>query len=455
MAKIEEQDILKLLRGEASPKKLKKLEAWAAEDVDNATDLELYQTIFDESEHLSSYTRVDANSEWDSFSKALHNSVTDNELLHYFDGLSSPTERKKVEEWRGFSSSNTEEFNSFNLLISESAKLSEYKTVDVEAEWKVFDQMIKGKADPPNLTAVSAAPVASKILDPKPTSQSSTYTAPTTPAPQTEAKEVQFQPLAVEEEKEERGIMRYLVPLAVAAGLFLVGTIGWQGMKPGGWWNNSEGAAYETFATAETPDYKILSDRSRVNLESQSSIKYFRDVNQTELRDVEIEGQGVFEVESIPEKPFVVTAPKTGIGVRVIGTKFKIEGGRDEFIEIVENISGSVRAYSLEDTSTYVIMTAGDRYGFDGYQFINLNDLEEEYNGQDYDILYVLDYLMKESDWKVISGSEIEFDADGMVNIDLSKSYDEILEDLSERAGFVYVPRDCEGCYEVLKFVVE
>ena len=99
------------------------------------------------------------------------------------------------------------------------------------------------------------------------------------------------------------------------------------------------------------------------------------------------------------------------------------------------------------------MLTQGDRYGWDGHQFINLNDIEEEFVGQDYDILYVLDYLMEQSDWRVTSGSEIPFNPEGIVNIDLSKSYEEILEDLAERADFQYIDRDCDGCYEVTKFL--
>jgi len=456
MSKIEEQDILKLLRGEASPKKLKKLEAWASEDVDNATDLELYQTIYDESEHLSSYVPVDADAAWNSFSKALHNSVEDTELLHYFDGLASPAEKKKVEEWRGFSSSNTEEFNAFNAIISESSKLTDYKTVDIAAEWNAFDNMIKGKANPPNLTAVSAAPVAASIIDSKPsTSTQTTYTPTPTSAPiTTGAKEVTMEPVA--QVTEERSGVRSLWPLlAVAASLFFVSIVGYNMYQNGslfGWGGDEN---YATFATADAPDNITISDGSFVGLDSESSITYFKDVNSTDTRDVELDGRGEFDIASIPEKPFVLTTKKSGIGVRVLGTKFRIEGGQNEFIEIVENIEGSVRAYSLEDTATYVIMTAGDRYGWDGHQFINLNDLEEDYNGQDYDILYVLDHLMKESDWRVISGSEIEFDPQGIVNVDLDKSYEEVLEDLAQRAGFDFVERDCDGCYEVRRFVVE
>ena len=468
MSGIKEQDILRLLRGEASPKKLKKLEAWASEDVENASDLELYQTIFDEAEHLNSYRKVDADMEWKAFSKALHNSVSDNELLNYFDGLASPSDRKKVEEWRDLSKSNSEEFTSFNTLISESTRLNEYKSVDVEAEWSAFSDMIKGKSTPANLTAVSAAAGAA-VIAPKPstpvlktvtptsttTSSKSTYTPPPTNTSQpTMAKEVKMEATTpvFQQEKKTRSLWR---PIAIAASLLLlVGFMGinlYQGKGLFGIGGGDE--LYATFATADTPGTLNTVDGSILDLDSESAVKYFTDINKINIRNVELDGRGVFDIASNPEKPFVLTSKNTGIGVRVLGTKFRIEGGQNEFLEIIENIEGSVRAYSLEDTTTSVILTKGDRYGWDGYQFINLNDIQEDFSGQDYDILYVLDYLMEQSDWKVISGADIEFDPTGVVNVDLSKSYEEILEDLAERADFHYVDRDCDGCYEVRKFV--
>ena len=406
MSGIKEQDILRLLRGEASPKKLKKLEAWASEDVDNATDLELYQTIFDETEYLNDYRKVDADMEWASFSKALHNSVTDGELLNYFDGLASPAERKKVDEWRGFSNSNAEEFSTFNKLISESTRLNEYKTVDVEAEWSAFSDMIKGKSTPANLTAVSAAPVAGTVaaastvaLTPKtstpkstsvtPSTSTPTYTPPTTPSQPTVAKEVKMEPVVpvIQDEKKTRSLFR---PLAIAASILLLAVMGtylYQGNNLFG--TGGDDGLYATFATAAEPDFITISDGSNLELESESAIKYFTDVDKINTRNVELDGRGVFDIARNPDKPFILTTTNTGIGVRVLGTKFRIEGGKDEFLEIIENIEGSVRAYSLDDTTTSVVLTQGDRYGWDGHQFINLNDIEEEFVGQDYDILYL------------------------------------------------------------------
>ncbi len=469
MSKIKEQDILKLLRGEASAKKLKALEEWSSLDEDNASDLELYQTIYDESEHLSSYKRTDAEAEWNQFTNILHNGVNEGDLLSYFDGLATPSQQTKVEEWRSFSKSNKEEFNVFNLIISESAKLSEIKRVDANAEWESFGKMIKGKSTPANLTAVGTAPIVAPIVNKatiKTTPAASTSVKATTVTPPAQptyqAKEVTMTPspatttVAPEEGRGNRIFMWR--SLAAAAAFLLIAFIGIKGYQND--WSLFGGGGdddlYATFATTDMPDQLSLSDGSRVNLNSQTTLTYFKDVEMTDLRDVTIDGQGEFDIASNPKKPFVVKARRSGVGIRVLGTKFKVNGNEEGYLEVIENIEGSVRAYALDDTTNYVIMTAGDRYGFDGVNFVDLNDdVQEEYYGKDYDILYVLDYLMKESNWKVISGSEIEFQSDGIINVDLDKPYEEILEDLRERSNFEYVKRDCEGCYEVRKFVVE
>ena len=474
MSKIKEQDILKLLRGEASAKKLKALEEWSSLDEDNATELEVYQKIYDESEHLSSYKRTDADAEWSQFTNILHNGVNEGDLLSYFDGLATPSQQNKIEEWRSFSKANKDEFNVFNLIISESTKLNEVKRVDANAEWESFGKMIKGKATPANLTAVGTAPIVAPILAKETikstpaasTSVKATTVTPPTPAapttPTYQAKEVSMTPnptdinTGVEEGRSNRIFMWR--SLAAAAVLFLVAFGGFKAYQNnwsifGG--SNSGDDLYATFATADLPDQLSLSDGSMISLDKETTLTYFRDVDMTDLRDVTIAGQGEFDIASNPEKPFVVKASRSGVGIRVLGTKFKVNGNEEGYLEVIENIEGSVRAYALDDTTNYVIMTAGDRYGFDGVNFINLNDVQEDYYGTDHDILYILDYLMKESNWKVISGSEIEFDAEGIVNVDLDKPYEEILEDLRDRTNFEYVKRDCDGCYEVRKFVVD
>jgi len=169
-------------------------------------------------------------------------------------------------------------------------------------------------------------------------------------------------------------------------------------------------------------------------------------------RAVILEGKGEFDVAELPSKPFRVQAKRSGVGVVVLGTRFRFEDS-DEYLEIIENLEGSVRAYSLADTNTHVIMHPGDRYGFDGVRFIDLNDIQEEYVGEDYDLLYVLDRLMELSEWKVTSGPEMPFEPNEMVNINLDQDYEDILADLRERADFDYIPKGCDGCYEIIRFI--
>jgi len=196
MSKIKEQDILKLLRGEASPKKLKALEEWSTSDSSHARELELYQLIYDQSDHLSSYTRVDAKAEWDLFKSSMgqktDSTISETELLSYFDGIATTTERKKVEDWANSKSDHRKSLNFYDTLLRESSHLNEYKAVDANAEWKAFSKAIQGQAVPPNLTAIggdvatpitakesSAAPSASiKAMDVEKNQTTSPYQTP-------------------------------------------------------------------------------------------------------------------------------------------------------------------------------------------------------------------------------------------------------------------------------------
>lgn len=449
---IKERDILKLLDGNASSKKLKALEEWTLKKPSNVTKLERYQIIYDEAKELSSYNKVDASTEWAAFQQALVDPVNDNDLLKYFDGLTSPEEKLKVDKWKSVSTANKQEFETFDLVLTESAKLKDYKETNADDEWTSFLALTKEtKGDQtthltaePKTTAFVPTPTLNETL--KPTRQESTYVAPPFVTP-TQAKEVQFIP----QEKEEKSSNTLMYALLMAAGLLLVGAVGWNtwtSAQNGG----LDGNLYSTYATNDTPETLTISDGSVIDLAAQTELVYFTDVDAMDVRSVELTGKGTFEIAKNPEKPFILKAKRSGVGIRVLGTKFRFED-HHEYIEVIENIEGSVRAYSLTDTNTYVIMTAGDRYGFDGVRFINLNEGEELLTGESVKIQFVLDHLMKESDWRVITKAYSEFDAEGYVTIDLNKSYEDILADLERQADFEYIPLDCDGCYQINRFV--
>ncbi len=445
MSKIKEQDILKLLRGKASPKKLKALEEWSSKDTVNAVSLERYQRIYDEADHLSTYNHVDTDLEWKNFTSNIKESVADTEILEYFDGLASPTQRKKVEDWKKMSASNESDFETFNLILEESRELSDYKKVDVDNEWANFGKLLKEKETQPTESLEIQSSNVQKEISVAPTfKNTSTSTVH-------EAKEIPLITPYTEERQSNRVVMWRV--FAVAASILLLAVFGWTLWQNAGSSTTSDDM-FLTYATADYPEVITLSDGTIINLDEQTILTYFKDANLSEERSVTIDGKGEFNVASNPEKPFIVKAKRSGVGIRVLGTKFRLEKS-DEYIEVIRNIEGSVRAYSLSDTSTHVVMTAGDRYAFDGAKFIELRDLEEEYNGKEYDILYVLDYLMEESGWRVTSSPYAEFNGEAIIMVDLDKPYEEILEDLARRQDFQYVKMPCDGCFQVTRFTVD
>ena len=450
MSKIKERDILKLLDGAASAKKLKKLQKWAASSKKNAADLERYQRIYDELNQLSDYRKVKPKKEWKSFVKTLDFSVSDDQLLSYFDGSASPEERQKIESWKSLSQTNAKEFETFDLILGESGQLKDHKPIDLESEWTSFQKALDDQAKA-KLVSIKAEPM------PVPLTVSTSDEVTSKPDTQQAPKEVAFVPAAQPTREREKSDNSWMWrSIAVAATLLLLAAFLFT-MRPGNgsWFGGDSGnpqELYATFATQENPDIITLSDGSVLTLNEYTSITYFKDVDKIDVREVTIQGKGEFDVKSDPIKPFVVKAPVSGVGVRVLGTKFKLLK-HPNYEEVIENLEGSVRAYSLSDTTVNVTLEEGDIYGFDGERFVNLKDAEQDYEGSEYEILYILDYIMEKSEWRVTSAPYSEFDAESVVKINLEQPYEDILEDLRDQADFDYIPLDCNGCYKITKFM--
>ena len=100
----------------------------------------------------------------------------------------------------------------------------------------------------------------------------------------------------------------------------------------------SQAGVRTLIAEKEASEIK-LHDGSAVSLNIRSSLTYPARFRGNERR-VQFEGEGYFEVASIENKPFIVEAQ--GIEVKVLGTSFYINAGRDELqVEVVVN-SGKV-----------------------------------------------------------------------------------------------------------------
>lgn len=98
---------------------------------------------------------------------------------------------------------------------------------------------------------------------------------------------------------------------------------------------------YNTLTTANGQTYAtVLSDGSKVWLNSQSSIKYPVSFI-GRIRQVEITGEAYFEVAHDANKPFHVLAE--GMEIQVVGTHFNVNGYRDEAILKTTLLEGKVK----------------------------------------------------------------------------------------------------------------
>jgi ferric-dicitrate binding protein FerR (iron transport regulator) len=89
-----------------------------------------------------------------------------------------------------------------------------------------------------------------------------------------------------------------------------------------------------------------LTDGTTVNLNYGSRIKYPREFKGNS-REIELVGEGYFDVAHNPDKPFVVNAGK--VNVRVLGTKFNVQAYPGENSVATTLINGKVSLEVLND----------------------------------------------------------------------------------------------------------
>jgi len=92
----------------------------------------------------------------------------------------------------------------------------------------------------------------------------------------------------------------------------------------------------------------ILPDKTKVWLNSETSIKYAADFNQTS-REVTIEGEAFFEVEKNPKIPFLVYASE--LKLKVYGTSFNVKAYLDERVIETTLVEGKLSITSLSGES--------------------------------------------------------------------------------------------------------
>lgn len=126
----------------------------------------------------------------------------------------------------------------------------------------------------------------------------------------------------------------------------------------------------------------LLPDGSLVYLNSNSTLKYFKDFIDDDIREVWLQGEGFFKVneiqafapedKAIQQKKFIVHVGK--LDVEVIGTQFNIKNRRNT-TEIVLD-EGQVQLKQLNDNKNYV-MNPGDKATLDEKNSIRIEQLND------------------------------------------------------------------------------
>jgi transmembrane sensor len=113
--------------------------------------------------------------------------------------------------------------------------------------------------------------------------------------------------------------------------------------------------------SGDAPRTFALPDGSKVTLNRHSSLEYPEQFAATS-REVSLHGEGFFEVEKNPEKPFLVKTERTT--VRVLGTSFNVREGKDNVDVVVETgrveFSAGKKAVVLHPSERAVWQTGED-----------------------------------------------------------------------------------------------
>ena len=107
----------------------------------------------------------------------------------------------------------------------------------------------------------------------------------------------------------------------------------------------------------------ILPDGSVVCLNSGSVLKYDPAFLRKKSREVYLIGEGYFEVQKNPEKPFIVHADD--INVKVLGTVFNVRSYPEDSEIEVSLIKGRVNVFSASEIRDNVILAPDEQLTYD------------------------------------------------------------------------------------------
>ncbi len=115
---------------------------------------------------------------------------------------------------------------------------------------------------------------------------------------------------------------------------------------------------YRTLATTDHTEELVFQDGSKATLNHYSSLRYPRRFS-GEIRNIELDGEGYFEVQSEVDRPFVINTRDADI--RVLGTSFNVNAYRENAAVEVIVKTGEVAVTRRGDLPKTIILKPGHK----------------------------------------------------------------------------------------------
>ena len=337
-------------------------------------------------------------------------------ILQYFNNQLSVSDRELVMEW---AAEYPVDFQLSKEIWEHSSHAKDIKIFNVEDEWSSFmDAIDLQESSNEEFTTPDAEHQSDKLS-----------------SGNQEAKVI-----SISRWKEWRPVVATAAMfILVAAAYFL-------------WPRNSEILYLSSNDTKEVE----LSDKTIVQVQAGSSIRYLKSFDGEDKRIVHLDGIATFDIAYDPEHPFVVQTHNSG--VKALGTVFIVDGSSKEQTG-VENIEGLIRFFDIKVEDKFKDVKEGESFVYDGSDFVETT-IKPEPRIRRFEALaipkspsptvaQVVNYLYRISNGHTVHKGD-DFDWNRRVDINMnSTNVDVILNRLGMKASVVKVKKNCSDCYEI------
>ena len=412
--KMKQKLLLKYLNGSCSKKQEAKIQSWLAEDIAHSQELAQLKKVWAEFDDLNSFRTPKVKKEWKTMKSliGIHGvKLTVSEIDT--QGVAPSILKENDVVTKGEKASNPVVLAPKPIVqesVKKSTPIESTKALEAQA---LASRAMSGKMEE-NAPSVPIAPIAKPVTDNK-------------------LNEDGGIPLI---EKVIYSVVGILAAGIIAFGIFKLAT--------------RKSPIIESVTTEHSQEF-TLPDGSLVILDPYSTLTYSREMEDN--RRISLLGGGSFDVVADTE-PMIVDYGDVSIMSR--GTLFDLEDNED-FVS-VESLKGMVRFFETSNINNGTDVNEGEKMKYSNGEFEYLSIPEEVIEeaplmtqGEVIRLDRLLDWLMEESDWKVVSSSSMPIDNDHEITVNLEQSYDQVLSMLGDIIDIEYEAADCTGCYLIKK----